>query len=221
MKKILNDSRKVLATLVGIVLLYLVIQIFIMLYHDDSFYGILLFKILSWVSLIASIIYTKSIYNNQIRNNVSFGITRKETSKSWFKKIIIIFFINLLSLASIIVCSLIKGFMVFNGIDFFIECLEFFTGFGLYFLGNYLIFFLSSKNYKEKKKKIIVFIMTILIALISGGLSAIFILRYLLINGYEGLFLITYYGGIVETCLIIIGLILILVDKKTLYKGVY
>lgn len=219
MKKILNDSRKVLATLVGIVLLYLVIQIFIMLYHDDSFYGILLFKILSWVSLITSIIFTHTTYNNQIQNNVSFGITRKETYNSWLKRIFIIFFINLLSIIAIIICSLIKGFMVLNGWDFLIQCLEFFTGFGLYFLGNYGIFMIDSLC--GKKKKVLSLMITIIIVLISGGFSAIFILRYLLINGYEGLFLINAILGFIDFLLVAVGLVLVLVDKKTIYKGVY
>lgn len=217
MRKLLNDRKKVLASLVGIVLLYLVIQIVLIVTNDDPFYGILLFKILSWVSLIASIIYTHSTYHNQIKNNVSFGITRRETHRSWLRKIIVIFFINVLSIASIIICSLIKGFIVFDGMDFLIRVFEFFTGFGLYFLGNYLIFVIDSLS----SKKILSLIMTIIIVLISGGLSAMFILRYLLINGYEGLFLITSIGGTVDFCLIIIGLVVALVDKKTLYRGVY
>ena len=214
-----NKKSEIISTIVFVLVMLvpIVLNIFI---QETFLYPFLTLKVLGLVVLGASLFYTSYVFTKQIKTNMMFGVTRKETYKKWKLKIILI---------GLYVILVNIGFGVYeaietNGFVFIVpyELAIYMTGFNTYFLLNYLLYVtLLGKKDENKKKKIALAIMIIGLLLsvcFSFLLYLIALGNTVILDVVILLELIDVVGG---WLVLFIGLGFLIFDKKSLYEGEY
>ena len=167
-------NKNNLVLVLGVFLLIAALSIILLFVTENNNYGRTLIKVFNVLVLAASLIYTYYLYNKQILINTMFGITRKETHKKWFIKLIIVgmgtLFVNMLyAFLEYYLFSDHRGF-----IGALVWGLSFLEGFYGFFLFNFLMFLFTSLNIKKKTKKsfaLFIFIISLIISLLTSLIS--------------------------------------------------
>ena len=203
--------------------LLLLIPLLLTIITKNYRYSSLSVKVVGVVVLAGSLLYTYNVFEKQIKNNVLFGITRKETHKKWALKItfvgLYVILINIIN--NVLSCILIPG-TYNNFYEFLGMTATALGGFYLYFFLNYILFFEIANTIDRKRRK-----NKALIIMIGGFLVSVFFSFLLYIfsaisrNLEFGIFIVFIIDIVVGPLILIVGLMLLSVDKKNITKGVY
>ena len=221
MKLSVVSSKKIKLILTVVFMLVMALPIGLNIFIQETFlYPFLVLKVLGLIVLVGSLLYTYDVFSKQIKRNVLFGITRKETYKKWKLKIIFI---------GIYVVLVNIGFGVYeaietNGFTFIApyELAIYMIGFNVYFLLNYLVYVTLVGNKDDNKKKKT----TNLIVIIGSLLSVLFsfVLYLIALDNTVILDVVILLELIDVVCgwlVLFVGLGYLIFDKKSLYKGEY
>ena len=212
-------NKNNLVLVLGVFLLIAALSIILLFVTENNNYGRTLIKVFNVLVLAASLIYTYYLYNKQILINAMFGITRKETHKKWFIKLIIVgmgtLFVNMLY-------AFLEYYLFSSQREFIgalVWGLSFLEGFYGFYLFNFLMFLFTSLNIKKKIKKsfaLLIFIISLIISLLASLILTIPVIFPDKV--YLAIYLTTLdlYIGLV---VFVLGLLLIIFIKKVLHKG--
>ena len=220
-------NKKGIFILVCGAILFMLLPVLVTVITKTLKYSTIVLKILEIIILISSFIYTYNVFNNQIKRNVMFGITRKETYKKWAVKIDIIGF---LVICASVINSVIAAIVMKQGEtigEALIASFFFLEGFYCYFILNFLVFYVISKNKEERirRKVLLIFIIGVLVSIFFC--FEVFYFMYDLPGSLQTILFHLYVGDMFAGPVIaLIGFILIYFIEKIhikgiLYKGEY
>lgn len=227
MKLSVLRSKKGILVLACGAILFMLLPVLVTVITKSLKYSTLVLKILEIIILVATIIYTYNVFSKQIKRNVMFGITRKETYKKWALKI---WLIGLLVLLASIINSVIALVVMKQGEtigEALVASFFFLEGFYCYFILNFLVFYVISKNKEDriKRKVLLIFIIGVLVSIFFC--FEVFYFMYDLSSALQTLLWYLYVGDMFAGPVIALaGLVLIYFIEKIhikgiLYKGEY
>ena len=219
MRKLMRNKKSLLICILVCVLISL-IPTLITLVKKNFIYTAISCKVLAFIVLLCSLIYTYFVFSKQIKQNVMFGITRKATYKKWLITIIIagsyVILLNIIN--CLLICILKPG--VFNDtVDFGIMSIVVTQGFFIYFFLNQIIADVLTSNYSQKKRKRKVIINCVVFLSLSMVFSFGIFLCYLLdIDDFAYIIVPDVPMGVL---ILFTGIVLFLFERKRYCREEY